>query len=287
MKNILAISISALILVMASCGKPVPLDVKLKVAMPQVSIYGRLDNNDFTNDYIRVEMSTSYLNPADSSRVPDASVLVKDEDGKVWTFSYVKMFGVYLPPSEYKGVEIGKTYTMEVMYKGITYVAQSKVLPFSASNNTPFVKDSIEKKDGSMRYFGDTTGYVLTEYLKDDPNYKNYYHVEVTRNDTLVTQDDGNIFVYTNDDQLLNDAPEGTPLQFFQTFKKNDKVRVDAFNIDFDAFKYIEAVGIQANNGGTIFDGPPANIRGNISNGALGYFLTAASFSDTLTIGTK
>lgn len=287
MKKTLISSICAFILLLTSCGKPVPLDVKLKAALPQMSIYGRLDNNDFTSDYIKVEMSISYLNPGDSSRISNANVLVRDETGNVWTFNYVKMFGVYVPPAEYKGVEIGKTYFMEVSHNGITYIAQSKVLPFSAANNTPFIKDSVEKKDGSMKYFGDTTGYVLTEFLRDDPSYKNYYHVEVTRNDTLITVDDGTVFVYTNDDQLLSDSPEGTPLQFFQTFKKNDKVRVDAFNIDYESFKYIEAMGIQANNGGTIFDGPPANIKGNISNGALGYFLAVSSFSDTLTIGKK
>lgn len=290
MKKILSFLVVVLAVLLNSCGKPVELDVKLKAAQPQMNIFGRLDDNVHTSDSIRVLKSVSYLHPADSVYVSNATVSVKDESGKVWVFSYSGQ-GYYIPPADYKGIIVGKSYTMEVLHEGVAYTATSKADPLSSiPDMDPFALDSVEKRTPQNSFGGDTSGFVVSLFLIDDPTLKNYYYMNVYRNDTLITSskpDEGGVSVYTFDDKYLIGTAAPIQTTLFNKFQLNDKVKVDLFTIDYPTLKYYEALQIQTNNSGSIFDGPPANIIGNISNGAVGYFYVSSSFSHRLIVKPK
>ena len=48
------------------------------------------------------------------------------------------------------------------------------------------------------------------------------------------------------------------------------------YSISKDYLDFITGLLTESGGGGSPFDGPPANVKGNINNGALGFFLAAA-----------
>lgn len=289
MKKIISVIIIGTAVLLTGCGKPVELDVKLKAAQAQINIFGRLDDNDQTDDYIMVRKSVSYLHPADNVYVQDATVSVKDENGNIIVFTHIGQ-GMYTPPAVYSGIVVGKSYTMEVLYNGTSYTATSVAeLMTTTPEINPFERDSVAKRN-LQNSFGDTTGYVVSLFMRDDPTIKNYYYINVFRNDTLVTSSlpsEGRSLVYTFDDSYLDGSVGAMETTLFNKFQLGDKVKVDLYTINYQTLKFYESLDIQANNSGSIFDGPPANIVGNISNGALGYFYVSSSVTDTLTVKLK
>ena len=61
---------------------------------------------------------------------------------------------------------------------------------------------------------------------------------------------------------------------FDPTFNFNDTARVEMFSTDKIGYNYFNQLD-EIDNSGDLFDTPPGNPKGNISNGALGYFGTS------------
>jgi hypothetical protein len=276
-------SIFLVALGVTSCTEP--LEVKLKSTNPQVSIFGRIDDNPFTMDKITVNKSVSYLHPADSIYIADAQVTVADESGNVWVFTYAGK-GLYLPPSTYSGVALNATYTLKVVHDGKEYGASSTVIPFSPTNEKPLLGDSVDKKTKDNVFGTDTAGYRIWTLMKDYPGKKNYYYIDIARNDSLQFYIKDNPFVYIFDDTYFK-LGFPAPIQFQYTFKENDKARIDLYSLDYTTYQFYSGLALQAGNTGSFFEAPGANVPGNISNGALGVFFASTSCSDTLTVRKK
>lgn len=279
MKKIFKIFPIVLFLLLVGCGKPVQLDVKLKESKAQMNIFGRLDDDSTTIDKIIVQKSVSYLKPADSIYVPTAVVIVKSDKGDNWLFTYAGN-GLFMPPANYDGVEYGVKYTLQVTYEGITYQSTTQMDYSFRGNVLPITKDSTGEVDKTSNSFEDEP-YRVYAFFKDNTTFKNYYYFNAYRNDTLITkaaENDDRTFVYAFDDKNLDNSGVDVPFRLFNKFKLGDSVKIDLYTIDYNTYKYYEALSDQTNNSGSIFDGPPANIVGNISNGAVGYFYVSSCY---------
>jgi hypothetical protein len=73
-------------------------------------------------------------------------------------------------------------------------------------------------------------------------------------------------------------------VRFGIRLKPGDKFKVDFMCIDRSTFTFLEALIDQASGAGTIFDTPPANVRGNVSNSGIGQFSAATIQSKEITV---
>ncbi|MFN8437216.1 MAG: hypothetical protein U0V72_06195 [Cytophagales bacterium] len=269
------------VFLLQSCTETI--DVKIKDVNPKVSIYGRIDDNPLTLDKVTVNYSVSYSKPQDSIYIANAIVKITEQGGEQWQFTYSKK-GVYLPPPTYNGIKLNTPYKLTVEYNGTIYEANSTAEPFfNEQNQNPIVGDSVMKKDKENSFGNDTSGYKIWLFLVDNPSKTNYYYLDFSRNDTLQYKLRDNYYLVTFDD-LVFEGGKVTPFQCQYTFKLGDKARSDIFSVDFDTYSFLSALSLQANNDGSYFSAPGANVKSNITNGAIGYFYAASSFSDTLTV---
>jgi hypothetical protein len=128
-------------------------------------------------------------------------------------------------------------------------------------------------------------GYFLKVYGKIPFLDNNQYRIRVIENDTLKNE---------REDYLLFDDTFG--LQVFEkglelgyAFQKNDRVRLELYRLNKDAFVYLsQLVNLLFNDGG-LFSPPPQNPTSNIrvvsgKGEVLGYFAVSPLLSRTVVI---
>jgi hypothetical protein len=128
-------------------------------------------------------------------------------------------------------------------------------------------------------------GYFIKVYGKIPFLDNNQYRIRVIENDTLKNK---------REDYLLFDDTFG--LQVFEkglelgyAFQKNDRVRMELYRLNKDAFVYLnQLVNLLFNDGG-LFSPPPQNPTSNIrvvsgKGEVLGYFVVSPVLTRTVTI---
>jgi uncharacterized protein YkuJ len=128
-------------------------------------------------------------------------------------------------------------------------------------------------------------GYFIKVFGKIPFLDNNQYRIRVFENDTLKNQ---------REDYLLFDDTFG--LQVFEkglelgyAFQKNDRVRMELYRLNKDAFVYLnQLVNLLFNDGG-LFSPPPQNPTSNIrvvsgKGEVLGYFVVSPVLTRTVTI---
>jgi hypothetical protein len=190
--------------------------------------------------------------------------------------------GVYrTDPSVYG--EPGKTYTLTIKLAspvgGYTdYTATSKLYPVSHL-------DSL-----SLEYHPDwsESGIWEVKCYVQDPLSEDYYRFLVSKNAKMLTDTLDEWFV--TDDRFFNgNYAYGAPIAYLaqdkndEILKAGDTISVEMNSIGADYSNFIWEAQSEVRGSNPLFSGPPANVKGNISNGASGFF-SAYSVSRAFTI---
>ncbi len=165
----------------------------------------------------------------------------------------------------------GYTYKLDFEYNEKLYSAQSTMPQkvFLDTLNFEFRPGNTFQTEGFFPYIT----------FQDPPGVNNFYLINVFRNDSL--------FFSANDIRIQSD------LLFDGLYRKNrigvrlrpgDTFRVDFICITRETFTFLSELTDQATGAGTIFDTPPANIQGNISNNGIGLFSAATIDTKTITL---
>ncbi|MDR2906646.1 MAG: DUF4249 domain-containing protein [Bacteroidales bacterium] len=121
------------------------------------------------------------------------------------------------------------------------------------------------------------TGWNLCFWAQDPPTREYYvfipYQNGVALNDTLT-----NFFMM--DDGMISEAGiglDGLPIEFISDsswvkIKEGDTLGLEIRSISEDYYRYINEFNTVYQGANPMFGGAPANVRGNVSNGAIGYF---------------
>ena len=251
----------------ASCTESV--DIKLNEGENnRLVVVGQITNEPGPHS-VRLTRSTSYFYnqpaPAElgatvtiSDGVQTFVLLDEDNDGTYWTDSAAC------------GVP-GRTYTLDIRLKnGESYTAIDKM--------------PIPNRFDTIYY-----DYTNVEYGLTLPQYHYFFYASFTEQKGV--DDCYMIYVYFNDscynsnfedvkwayagdiydgcglfeDVLICDANE-------DSIPKKPEARFDLFSVSSDYNRFINDISSETFGNATILQGPPANIRSNISNGALGFF---------------
>jgi len=227
---------------------------------------------------VSITTSKNYYEPEVIEIITNAQVyMINENSGERINFSYLPQARTYLPVNS-RVARQGNRYQLNVIHNDIHYQATGTTLE-------PPTLDSIAVEFKDERLFREE-GYYLTLYGDIPFDTDNYYRIRIVRNDTLLNRrNDYLLFDDTFGTQILN---RGFELNGY-VFKRNDRVRLELYRLNKDAFDYLnELVSLLFNDGG-LFSPPPQNPTSNIKvisgvGEVLGYFMTSSVVNTSLVI---
>jgi hypothetical protein len=228
-------------------------------------------STDTLSHLIRLSTTSDYFNNQPAPAVSGARVEITDgESIFVFTESDIQP-GYYYSDPALHGIA-GKTYTLDIGDVDIDQDGNSEHYTAVSKLNYTNPLDSIE-----IEYFSSFfSGYQVKVYAWDSPN-EDYYAFKVYKNGVLLTDTLSELIV--QDDAFFNgNYTYGIPSQFLSDSKPEERVRLgDTITFELNGiteeyYHYVIEAQSQIFPQTPLFSGPPANIRSNISNGAIGFF---------------
>ncbi len=262
-----------------SCQEEVILPLGTKSEpIPTIEAYWT-DQGSFNE--VKITLSKDYYDSTDVVVITDAEVLITiPGTDKVVPFRYLGGTKSYKPTNPLEKAVVGETYRLNIRWRENVYVSEGVMLE-------PPIVDSVTWRFEEKRIFRDE-GYYVKVYGKIPFKNDNNYRIRVIENDTLKNQ---------REDYLLFDDTFG--LAFFEaglelgyTFQEKDRVRLELFRLNRDAYNYLnQLVNLLFSDGG-LFSPPPQNPTSNIrvisgNPEVLGYFAVTPVLSRSLLIQAK
>ena len=252
-------TLSCLLLLISSCEEKMDLD--LNKAAARVVIDAQLSDASSVQR-IRISHSVGFDDPINTSGIKGATVSVKDNENRLYSFQYEKD-GYYIHRN-FKPVA-GRIYTLNVAVQKQQYSSSCQMPAYVAVDSTGISEKSLNGK----------TYFFATLTFKDPAKVANYYSYTLSIN--------GGPFRFANaQSDQFNDGLKVTHyISDLETdLFSGDEVVVRRYCVDEKTYRYWNEY--QNNN---LSNAAPSNPKSNISNNALGYFSVASVKEYQLKIG--
>lgn len=267
MKHIKYIILVLLISVtLYSCTEKI--DINLDESYIRLVVDGAITTDTMAHT-IKLKTTSSYFYNEPSPVVTGAQLSITDGTN---TFTLSEdSAGVYHTTSNVYGVS-GKTYTLNIKLAApiggyADYSATSTLYPITSL-------DSV-----SLLFHPDWTEHGMWEvkcYVQEPPTV-DFYRFLILRNQTMLTDTLNEWFI--TDDKFFNGSyTNGASVAYLQQGSASeglypgDTVTVEVNSIGKDYYNFLLDAQAELRGSNPLFSGPPANVKGNISNGAVGYF---------------
>lgn len=253
---------------LASCTERI--DVELDDTYTRLVVDGQITSDDTCRHRVILSESSSYFYNQPPPPVSGADVQITDSGGNTILLAEEEP-GVYLLPEGYKA-ETGTEYTLSIELNeavgGETY--------YTASTGTPVIGDTVYIELKHEPDWGED-GYYIVECYYWDPLGDNWYMFDIYKNDTLLTDT-------LNEKQIVDDRfydggfTNGIGVGYLDQSNDREKLRPGdvitfrASSVTEGYANFVWQVQEEVGFSTPLFSGPPANVSGNISNGAIGYF---------------
>jgi len=273
------------ILTVQGCTEEI--DLKLDSTYPRLVVEGMI-TTDTAFQYVRLSKSGDFFVDEVLPGVTGAEVTLSDGTGELLLNESDVQRGVYVTPFAYHGIP-GRTYTLTIGNVDIdndgkyeTYKAESYMHPVSDV-------DSVK-----LLYEDSWDFWKVLLYAEEPPGLMpDYYMFSLFVNDTLFTDQLTEVTIF--DDRFIDGTyANGVWVHSFYNdddeyaLSVGDTVTLRMSCIDESFYKYVVALQEETRTSIPLFSGPPANLPGNISNGALGYFTAISnSYGTTVFTGEK
>jgi len=241
-----SISLLVVLFVFGSCEEII--NVNLKNSSPKVVIESYISNSDYPV-MVKITKSQDYFNQSDFTPVKDA--IVQLEYLSVKERLSEKVAGYYVA-ARTKGV-VGRTYTLNILTEGKTYIASVEVPP-SVPIDTVYFRPGLFQNDSLN---------CVIEF-HDPAKTENFYRVKLFRNGRYAVND-----YYLLTDSYSNGQKIVAPV-YYRTFSPGDTVVVELLNLERSTWRYFKGLGESIQQG--INSQAPGNPPSNFSGGALGIF---------------
>jgi hypothetical protein len=271
------LSVFLLSLPIVSCVERI--DIKLDDSYTRLIVDGSLSTDTMAHTVLLSTTTSYYYN---QSAPPVTGADLQISDGTAVYQLTEESPGVYrTDPSVYG--EAGKTYTLDIKLSAAVggyseYSASSKLYQVSHL-------DSL-----SLAYHPDWSENGMWEvkcYVQDPPS-EDFYRFMVFKNTSMLSDTLDEWFV--TDDRFFNgNYAYGAPVAYLaqdkddEVLKAGDTVTVEMNSIGMEYANFIWEAQSEVRGSNPLFSGPPANVKGNVNNGATGFF-SAYSVSRSYTI---
>ena len=263
------------------------IDLKLKGTAPHLVVEGVI-TTDTMFQYVRLTRSGDFFADKVMPPVNGAKVTLSDGTNSIELNETTAQSGYYITPFDYYGVP-GRNYTLTIENvdidndgKSETYKAESYMHPVTSVDSVKIV------------YEGSWDFWKVLLYAYEPPgNVPDYYMFSLMVNDTLYTDQLTEVTIF--DDRFIDgEYANGVWVHSFYNDDEDyalnvgDTVTLRMSNITENFYNYVLALQEETRTSIPLFSGPPANLPGNISNGALGYFTAISnSYGTTVFTGKK
>ena len=265
-------------LTIASCTEKI--DIKLDESYARLVVDGSITTDTMAHAVVLSSTSSYYYNqPAP----PVTGALVSITDGTL-TFDLLEdQAGVYHTAPGVYGIP-GHTYTLQIKLSA-AIGGQTEFAAVSSIN-------PINKLDSvSLLFHPDWARKGIWEvkcYVQEPPTV-DFYRFLVSKNQRMITDTLNEWFV--TDDKFFNGSyTNGATIAYLQQgspeegLRPGDMVTVEVDNISKEYATFLMEAQAELRGSNPLFSGPPANVKGNISNGAVGFFAAySATRSSALT----
>lgn len=242
--------------------------------------------------------------------VQGATVRIKDDQGNsIPVIEDVNKFGTYETSDTFSAV-VGRTYTLEILLRtGEVYVSAPEIVEAAPEIKKLSVQTVQIPVEGEILF---RSGAQIFAEIDDPADQSNFYlwrnspsiYVLETRPDLFVIRSPnsppvpapkaccivcyqrelvGNQSLFIAQDETFNGLTTNIPVGFIED---NGRRLVNTFRTDIrqiritsDAYRFLKLIKQQTETSGSIFDPPPATIRGNMTRldkpeeVVLGYFI--------------
>ncbi len=255
-------------LMISSCTERI--DVELDDTYTRLVVDGQITSDATCRHKVVLTETTSYFYNQPPPAVSNADVSVSDNEGNAVLLSEEEA-GIYYLPEGFRS-ETGKTYTINIE---LEEAIDGKSL-YTASSETPNIGDTVWIDLKWEPDFGDDGFYIVQCYYYDPPG-PNFYMFDIYKNDTLLTDTISEKQVV--DDRFYDGGfTNGIGVGYLNQSRKNQKLRPGdvitfrASSITEEYAYFVWELQEEVSFSTPLFSGPPANVNGNISGGAVGFF---------------
>lgn len=278
-KTILAIAFF-LVISLWNCTERIEVNVDSSYTRLVVEGYVTTDT---AAHWVRLSTTSDYFYNQPAPSVRGAIVSIDDGDQVHFLAESDTIAGMYYTSVDFHGIP-GKTYTLNIRNVDIDGDGTTEDYSASSPLNPVNHLDSI-----TLKYFNafGFTGYEVQLYAWDPPS-RDWYSFKLHKNGVLITDTLYELLV-ENDEFFNGNYTHGITAQFLINDKPEEVVEVgDTITFEINGiteeyYNYIIEVQSQIYTQSPLFSGPPANIRTNLDNDAIGFF-TAYSVNYASTI---
>jgi hypothetical protein len=244
------------------------INIELDSSYERLVVDGAITTDHMTHS-VKLLKTTSYFYNQPPPPVTGADLSITDGNN-IYEMTE-KVPGLYTTVSSVEGIP-GKTYTLNVKLAPPVggfddYTAASELYPVSHL-------DSV-----SLAFHPDWSSEGVWEvkcYVQDPPT-TDYYRFVISKNGKMVTDTINEWFV--TDDRLFNgNYAYGAPIAYLEEDKSGERLKTgDTITVEMNSIgsayeNFILDAQAEIRGSNPLFSGPPANVRGNINNGAIGFF---------------
>lgn len=240
------------------------IEIELEEGFTRLVVEGEI-TTDTMRHAVRLSKSGSYFHNEQPPAVSGAAITISDGT-EVFPLTEISP-GFYL--TDRMAGEAGKTYSLNIdLAEEINGYSN-----YSASSEIMLVYpvDSI-----GLLYIAQWEAWIVNLFAYEPPS-NDFYMFNVMVNGQLVSDSIDEVNV--SDDRLFNGSySNGIGVAFLDEDKPDevlspgDKVTLILSTVTEDYANFVWELQAETGYNNPLFGGPPANIRSNISNGALGYF---------------
>ncbi len=259
----------SIIAILYSCTEK--MDIELDDTYTRLVVEGRF-STDTTIHQVRLTETSSYFYNDVAPPVRGATVTISDEADTITLTESIVHPGIYETPANTYGV-IGKNY--QLLIKDVDIDNNGTTEEYSASSTIYPVNtiDSIEMEYDEFFDAWEVKIYVL------DPPTEDYYLFNIYKNNVLITDTLTEPLVV--DDKFYNgNYTNGIGVGYLSDKKPEEKafpgdtIELEMWRINKDFYEFVRELEEATRPSTPLFSGPAANVKGNINNGAVGYFAT-------------
>lgn len=272
-KHLIYLTIIAL--VATACTEEI--EVELETTFTRLVVDGSI-GNDTAAYRIKLTTTSGYFSNLPAPVVPGATLTLSDGEN---TFPLKETIsgisGVYETSSDFAG-SVGKEYRLNIELAEpvggkSSYEASSVLFPVTTI-------DSIKAK--FRPEWGPEGIWTVQLWAREPGDQENYYLFNLYRNGTLLT--DTITKKVVADDRFVNgqymngfDVIYLNNANSWETIRPGDTITLQMSGITKEYYQFVNQIR-QSGFSIPFFSGPPANVQGNVSNGAVGFF---TAMSDT------
>ncbi len=260
--------VAIVFLVTSSIACTERIEIDLKDNYTRLVVEGSI-TTDTTSHRIYLTKTSSYYFNEKPPVVSNAAVTITDGE-QIFNLNEIEP-GVYATDSNVFALP-GKNYTLNIVLESpidnhTIYSASSFVSPVQALDSIDVV---FRPEWGRMGIW------EIKCYVQEPPSI-DFYRFIIHKNDAPLTDSLSEWFV--TDDKFFNgNYTNGVSVSFLnqgrdsEALRVGDKITVEVNSISKEYANFLWEAQSEVRGTNPLFSGPPANVKGNITNGAIGFF---------------